>query len=110
VKILEKLGAAGNSSVLGAAMIAGLGVILMILVAAIGVVQGATADSNLLGLMFAGGVAFFLIGVVGWFGLTQPQKHFDDINIPKDSGHHGHDAHAAQDDHAPAEHAEAGHH
>ena len=110
MKILEKLGATGNSSVLGMAMIAGLGVLLVILAASIGVVQGATADTNVIGMMFAGGVALFLFGAVGWFGLTQPHKHFDDINIPKDTGHHGHAAHAEHDDHAQAEHAEVAHH
>jgi hypothetical protein len=70
---------------------AGFGIILMLTALAIGVMQGSTADSNLIGLMFAGGVAFFLIGAAGWFGLTQPQKHFDDINVPMDTGHHGHD-------------------
>lgn len=110
MKVLDKIGATGNSSVLAMSMFAGLGVILMIFAGAIGVVQGETADANLLGLMFAGGVAFLLLGTIGWFGLTQPHKHFDDINVPMDTGHHGHDAHADHDEHAEAEHTAAGHH
>lgn len=66
----------------------------MVLALAVGVVQGSAADGNTIGLMFVGGVALFLLGAGGWYGLSQPTRHFDDINVPMDTGHHGHDEHA----------------
>lgn len=71
-------------------MIAGLGLILILTALAIGVIQGSAADSNTIAIIFVSGIGLFLIGAVGWFGLTQPQRHFDDINQPLDDGSHGH--------------------
>ncbi len=71
-------------------MIAGLGVILIVIALGIGVVEGASADTNTVGITFISGIGLFILGAVGWFGLTQPQRHFDDINQPLDDGSHGH--------------------
>ncbi len=111
MKVLNKISSNPHPSVLVMSLIAGFGVILVLTALAIGVIQGSTADTNLISLIFAGGVAFFLIGAAGWFGLTQPQKHFDDINIPMDTGHHGHD-HAESHDTAivPSGEQQAEHH
>lgn len=108
MKVSEKISNNPNPAVLGMSMVAGLGVTLVIVALGIGVVQGEAADSNTIGLLVAAGAALFILGAIGWFGLTQPHKHFDDINVPKDSGHHGHDEHAAE--HTETEHAHAEHH
>lgn len=108
VKVSEKISNNPNPAVVWMALVAGLGVTLVIVALGVGVVQGEAADSNTIGLAFAAGVALFILGAIGWFGLTQPQKHFDDINVPQDTGHHGHDEHPAE--HAEAEHAHAEHH
>ena len=79
-------------------MIAGLGVTLIVLALGIGVVQGSAADSSTVGITFISGIGLFILGAVGWFGLTQPQRHFDDINQPLDDGSHGHTE--AHDEHA----------
>ena len=79
-------------------MIAGLGVILVLTALAIGVIQGTAADSSTVAITFVSDIGLFLIGAVGWFGLTQPQKHFDDINQPLDDGSHGHTE--SHDEHA----------
>jgi len=71
-------------------MIAGLGLILILTALAIGVIQGTAADSSAVSVTFVSGIGLFLIGAIGWFGLTQPQRHFDDINQPLDDGSHGH--------------------
>jgi hypothetical protein len=98
VKVSEKISWNHSPSVLGMSMIAGLGVTLIVLALGIGVIQGNAADGNSTGLTFAIGVGLFTFGAGGWYVLTQPQRHFDDINQPLDDGHHGHDTH--QDEHA----------
>jgi len=89
LKVTEKIGASGRLSVLGLAMVAGLGVILMVTALAIGVIQGSAADSSAIGLFFAGGLILFILGAVSWFAVMQPQKHFDDISQPLEADHHG---------------------
>jgi hypothetical protein len=90
VKVSEKISWNHSPAVLGMSMIAGLGLILVLTALAIGVIQGTAADSNTVAVTFVSGIGLFLIGAVGWFGLTQPQRHFDDINQPLDDGSHGH--------------------
>jgi hypothetical protein len=85
------------------AMVAGAGFILMTLVLGTGVIQGKEADGSTLGLLFAVGLALFVSGLIGWLAVAQPYKHFDDINVPKDTGHHG--GHAESHEHS----ADAGH-
>lgn len=90
-----------NPLTFGLALAAGIGLVLAILALAVGVVQGAAADSNALGLLVVGGLILFIVGVAGWIGVVQPYRNFDDINVPKDTGHHGHsaaEAHASEPD------------
>ncbi|MCC6801658.1 MAG: hypothetical protein IT319_02140 [Anaerolineae bacterium] len=70
------------------ALTAGAGLILMILSLAIGVIEGAAADSAIVGLTFIGGLLLLGVGIVGWFSVVQPYAHFDDINVPHYTGHH----------------------
>lgn len=94
---------------MGLAMVAGLGLTLMVIALSIGVIQGVAADNNSIGLLFAGGLALLVVGIGGWVAVVQPYKHFDDINVPMDSGHHhdthdeahaeDHDAHASHNAH-----------
>jgi hypothetical protein len=110
VKVSEKISWNHSPAVLGMSMLAGLGVTLIVLALSIGVVQGNAADGNAIGLTFAIGVGLFVFGAGGWYALTQPQRHFDDINVPLDDGHHGHEAHSEEhaivpaDDQHPADH------
>ena len=98
MKVSEKISWNHSPAVLGMSMIAGLGLILILVALGIGVIQGSAADSNTVAVTFVSGIGLFLIGAVGWFGLTQPQRHFDDINQPLDDGSHGHTE--AHDEHA----------
>jgi ABC-type nickel/cobalt efflux system permease component RcnA len=111
VKVSEKISYNHSPIVLAVALVAGLGVVLMITALGIGVIQGTAADSNAVGLLLAGGVVLFLLGAGAWFAVTQPQKHFDDISKPIDTDpHHGHhDEHPAPDEHVESEHQPAGH-
>jgi len=59
---------------------AGAGLILMMLALGIGVVQGSAADSTVVGVTFAAGIGLLVIGIIGWFAVVQPSRHFDDIN------------------------------
>jgi hypothetical protein len=90
-------------------MLAGAGVILMILAPAFGVLLDEQADSRVLTLVFTLGLALFICGFGGWMAVVRPFTHFDDINEPlaeaHSHGHHpeGHDALGANgedDEHA----------
>lgn len=87
-----------NPLTVSLALMAGLGVTLMMVAAGIGVIQGESADSELVGLLFAGGIGLFIVGVVAWAGVVRPWENFDDINEPHYHGHHHDEAH--EDDHA----------
>ena len=65
----------------------------MMIALGIGVIQGTAADGNAIGLFFAGGLVLFILGAGGWFAVVQPQKHFDDISQPMDTGHHAEEHH-----------------
>jgi ABC-type nickel/cobalt efflux system permease component RcnA len=82
----------------GLAMAGGIGLTLMIVALAVGVIGGEGADSSAISLTFLLGVGLLILGIGGWMAVTRPFEHFDDIDQPADGGH-GH-AHAAHDDHA----------
>jgi hypothetical protein len=84
----------GNPLTFGLALTAGLGVVLMMTALAIGVVQGDSADSRAIGFAVLTGFVLLLVGFIGWLVVVRPFDHFDDINVPKDTGHgHGHETH-----------------
>ncbi|MCY4525140.1 MAG: hypothetical protein OXB89_00890 [Anaerolineaceae bacterium] len=67
--------------------VAGLGLTLMVIGAALGVTGGGGSD---LGLLFAAGAILFICGVIAWFASARPDAGFDDIDEPR---YHGHDDH-----------------
>jgi hypothetical protein len=75
---------------LGVSLVAGLGVVLMIIALGVGVLQTAGSSTDAVGQLFAAGLVLFILGVVSWFAVVQPQKHFDDISKPAEDDHHGH--------------------
>jgi hypothetical protein len=78
------------------AALAGSGMTLMIVAAAIGAITGEGV-----GVLFALGALMLIGGGVAWFGVARPHEHIDDIDQPLDGGH-GHDAHPEpEDDHSP---------
>lgn len=108
MKVTRKISRDANPVVLGTSLVAGLGLLLAVLALAIGVIQGSTQFTS---LMLAAGVLLFIMGLVGWFGVVQPHKHFDDINLPAPDEHHHeahHDEHAIEP--APDATVEAAHH
>lgn len=86
-----------NPMTFGLAMVAGIGIVLMILAGGIGVTQASDADPALVTILFAAGLLALVGGAVAWFAVVQPHRHFDDIDIPLDTHGHGHDEHAADD-------------
>lgn len=76
----------------GLALTAGAGLILMILSLALGAIEGAAADSTIVGLTFVAGLLLLGVGIIGWLAVVQPFAHFDDINVPQYTGHD--DSHA----------------
>lgn len=85
---------------LGLAVLAGLGMTLMIVAGGVGVITGQGV-----GLWFALGAAMLIGGGLAWVAVERPFTHFDDINQPLDGGH-GHEAHA-EDAHEEAAHADS---
>lgn len=85
-----------DSMTFSLAMVAGSGVVLMIIALGIGAIYGEGAG-GLIGILFGVGLLAMVSGAVAWFGIVQPQKHFDDINVPAEDDHgHGHDDHATE--------------
>lgn len=82
-----------NALTLGFAFLAGLGALLIIGAAIIGVVQGAAADDSAIGLLFAVGLLSFVSGLGAWLAVKRPWESFDDINVPNYHGHHHGDEH-----------------
>ncbi len=72
----------------GLAVVGGLGLTLMSVALGVGVIQGAAATSNLISGTFWVGLIMLVGATIGWFGVAQPYKHFDDINEPHYHGHH----------------------
>ena len=74
-----------NTLTEGLALLAGLGVIVLVLAAIVGVTD---SDADFVGLLFALGVALFVAGLAAWLGVVRPWENFDDISRPADTGHH----------------------
>jgi hypothetical protein len=79
-----------DSVLTGIAMIGGLGIILMIGAAGVGVVLS-DAPSDIIGLVVAIGASLLVTSIAGWMLAVRPHEHFDDINVPKYHGHHDHE-------------------
>ncbi len=93
-----------NSLTISLSGIAGLGVILMVFAAMIGVIEGTSADNTLIGSLFGAGALFLVFGAVGWGGVVRPWENFDDINEPRYHGHHHDDHHGDDESHDTAAH------
>ena len=83
-----------NPLLFGLSLLAGAGLITMILSLAYGVIAGADANINSIGSFFVLGLVLLITGVLGWVAVVRPFENFDDINIPMDTGH-GHEEHPA---------------
>jgi len=68
------------------AFVAGLGLTLMVLGAAMGV-TGSGGGSDL-GVLFVAGAILFICGVIAWFASARTDAVVDDIDEPR---YHGHD-------------------
>jgi hypothetical protein len=90
VKVSQKISTDHRPIVWLVSLVAGLGVTLMIVALGVGVIQSETSDNNSIGMLFAAGLILFVLGSAAWYGVVQPQKHFDDINLPAEDEHHGH--------------------
>jgi hypothetical protein len=87
-----------NATTLSFSLLAGLGIVLMILALAIGVITGNSADttaaasnSSTITILFIAGLLALIAGAAAWIGVTQPFRNFDDINVPADDVAHGHE-------------------
>jgi ABC-type nickel/cobalt efflux system permease component RcnA len=87
---------------IGLAFCAGLGLTIMVVALALGVINGAEANANGLGVLFAAGLVMLIGGIGGWLGAVQPFQNFDDISKPAEDDHHASEPHA--DEHTIVEH------
>lgn len=90
-----------NPQTFGLALTAGVGVTLMMIAAGVGVLQ-ADANTSAVAVTFVGGLLLLILGIVGWVIVTKPFQNFDDINVPKYTGHHGDHHDEAHDEHPDA--------
>ena len=78
-----------NKSVtLGLSMLGGLGLTLMVAVAAVGVIGDPSNDTQTLGLIFITGLIILVVAIIAWVAYVQPFKNFDDINVPLEEEAH----------------------
>ncbi len=73
------------------AMAGGLGMTLMIMAAAVGVVFGAALDAEAthsLGLTLVVGLLLLVLAIGFWLGWARPFERFDDINVPAEAEPH----------------------
>jgi MYXO-CTERM domain-containing protein len=70
------------------AFLAGGGFVLMMIAGGVGVSVGDAANASTYGMLFLLGLAALIAGAVLWAVLVRPWTQFDDINVPKDTGHH----------------------
>lgn len=77
------------------AMIGGVGITLIVVVLAIGVVNP-NASGGAVGMGVLVGFALIATSVGAWVIIEQPHKDFDDINVPQYHGHHHEDDHAEE--------------
>lgn len=76
------------------AMLAGLGITIMVVAAGYGVVME-NADSGIIGLFTLAGAGLLVAGIAGWVIVVRPHENIDDITVANYHGHHHDD-----DDHA----------
>jgi hypothetical protein len=84
----------------GLAMVGGLGLTLMIIAAAFGVVGA--MDSSMVFTLVMLGAGLLIAAIAGWVIATRPFEHFDDITVPQYTGHH-------HEEHHEESHQEAAH-
>lgn len=82
--------------------LAGTGMTLMIVAAAIGVVT----EQNV-SLLFALGLIMLVSGIIAYLAVERPFEHFDNINLPLDAS--GHVVAVEPDSHVEESHAEESH-
>jgi len=72
----------------GLAAVTGTGFALMAVALAIGVINGTSANEDTIRLIFTGGAALFVVGLIAWGVVVRPWENFDDINVARYHGHH----------------------
>jgi len=77
------------------AFLVGVGFTLMVLAGAAGAAQGDAANNTMYAVLFWIGAFALGAGIVLWIVIVRPWTQFDDINVPKGGGHHGHDEESA---------------
>lgn len=73
------------------AMAGGLGMVMMMAAAMIGVIYGGDLDpesTHSLGLLLVCGLLLLVIAVGFWLGWVRPFERFDDIDVPAEPEHH----------------------
>lgn len=68
----------------------GIGITVMIVALAVGVVVPDISGGLIGGLVLLG-LVMLIFSVGAWAIVTQPHRNFDDITVPQYTGHHDHD-------------------
>lgn len=84
-------------------MVGGLGIVLLVTTAGLGVIGGENANTGATNVVFFTGIGLLVVAIAGWTGYVQPYKNFDDIDQPAPDEHgHGHHDEAHSEAHNEA--------
>lgn len=83
----------------GLSMLGGLGITIMVVAAAMGVIGGESANADQIGFWVVLGLAMLVTAIIAWAAIVRPFENFDDINEPQYHGHHHDEAHDSGDEH-----------
>jgi hypothetical protein len=103
VSLRESTNPTRHPQTFGLALTGGLGIVLIIIALGVGVLQ-AGADTSVVAVTLVAGLLLLAFSIIGWVVLTKPFQNFDDINVPKYTGHHHEEHH---DDHGDEHHDDA---
>lgn len=77
-----------HNTLINLALVGGLGIVIIMVALFIGAIEATSMNTVAFqGTLFLG-FALVIIACVAWFGLVQPHKNFDDINVAQYHGHH----------------------
>jgi hypothetical protein len=85
----EAVSARGKLSIeeVALAFLIGTGMTLMAVAGGLGAAFADAANETYFAVLFWIGVVALIIGIALWCVIVRPWTQFDDINVPKDSGH-----------------------
>lgn len=91
-----------NGVTLGLALLAGVGMVILLIVGGIGVIEGPNANDDTFGVLSLVGLMLFIGGTIGWAAVARPWERFPDVtegyyDKPEPTAHDDDEHHDGQD-------------